>query len=59
MDRERGKGKVERKGGEESLGIVGREKTLKIIEQDIPRTFANLSLFKKGGPLYKDLKDIL
>ena len=38
---------------------LDKEKSIKIIDLDINRTFASLSIFKTGTPLSEDLKEIL
>jgi hypothetical protein len=38
---------------------LGSEASLKMLDKDLPRTFAHLGFFHKGGPLESQLRDVL
>ena len=39
--------------------LLGAEGSLKVLDKDMPRTFNNLGVFRKGGPLEVPLRDVL
>lgn len=43
---------VEEDSEKPSQGTINKEKTLSLIDYDIPRTFPELGYFKRGGPMH-------
>jgi len=44
---------------DEESQLLGSEASLKVLDKDLPRTFAQLGFFHKGGPLEQQLRDVL
>lgn len=42
-----------------SLSVRGRERSIVLIDRDIPRTFPELKIFDADGPLHAPLRDVL
>lgn len=52
-------GSEEKSNEEDGAELLGSESSLKVLDKDLPRTFAQLSFFHKGGPLEQQLRDVL